>query len=88
MKLSNSVSWMKKSDSVGLLDQMSVVSKNPNYTREMLGFYLPPHLVKKKIMEDRLDIFNCIGEGAFGRVFKGQFTSVLLIFYYFSLQYK
>ncbi|CAD5121139.1 DgyrCDS9675 [Dimorphilus gyrociliatus] len=75
MKLSNSVSWMKKSDSVGLLDQMSVVSKNPNYMREMLGFYLPPHLAKKKIMEDRLDIFNCIGEGAFGRVFKGYLRS-------------
>lgn len=66
------ISWIQKQDRVHLLDNLNVVGKNPLYvgsdkiSAQLNGIqtmYIPRSSVK---------LMSVIGEGAFGKVFKGK----------------
>ena len=58
-------------DSVSLLENMTVISKNPAYYTHALDQVLLKELSQKLIAQDKLHLLEEIGEGAFGKVFKG-----------------
>ena len=58
-------------DSVSLLENMTVISKNPAYYTHALDQVLLKELGQKLIAQDKLHLLEEIGEGAFGKVFKG-----------------
>ena len=57
-------------DSVSLLENMTVISKNPAYYTHALDQVLLKELSQKLIAQDKLHLLDEIGEGAFGKVFK------------------
>ena len=65
-----------RQDSVMLLDNMTVVSKNPNYYTSELEAMTLAHLQTKAIPKDRIKLQEEIGEGAFGKVFRGRCSIV------------
>ncbi len=67
----NNVLILKFQDSVSLLENMTVVSKNPSYCTHDLDETLVAELNEKHIPYDKVKLLEEIGEGAFGKVFKG-----------------
>ena len=55
-----------------LLENMTVVSKNPNYYTSELEAMTLANLQTKAIPRDRIKLQEEIGEGAFGKVFRGR----------------
>ena len=56
---------------MSLLENMTVISKNPAYYTHGLDQVLLNELSQKLIAQDKLHLLEEIGEGAFGKVFKG-----------------
>lgn len=55
-----------------MLDHLTVVSKNPNYYTPDLEAPSLANLRTKLIPREHLKLLEEIGEGAFGKVFKGE----------------
>ena len=56
-----------------LLNKMRVLSKNPHYYSSELDSSFVNSLETMEICPDKLKLLEDIGEGAFGKVFKGGF---------------
>ena len=59
-------------DSMMLLDNMTVVSKNPNYYMPALEAASLANLRTKVLPRENLRLLEEVGEGAFGKVYRGQ----------------
>ena len=70
-KAESPVSWLQKHDRVMLLDNMTVISKNPSYYTAHDETFLS-NVREKLIPKDSIQLMEEIGEGAFGKVFKGE----------------
>jgi len=71
-KSESPITWLRRQDSVMLLENLSVVSKNPNYYTPDLEASSLANLRTKVIGRDRLKLCEEVGEGAFGKVYKGE----------------
>ena len=68
-------------DSVSLLENMTVITKNPAYYTHALDLGLLKALSQKLIAQDKLHLLEEIGEGAFGKVYKGNNFSGIYLCY-------
>ena len=72
-KNSNVVSWIQKQDQVHLLENMTVVGKNPIYLGIDVNSVQLKGIQTTYIPQGSLKLMDVIGEGAFGKVYKGRF---------------
>ena len=56
-----------------LLENMTVLSKNPSYYTEEFDVNFLANLKDKLIPKDKIQLMQDIGEGAFGKVYKGMY---------------
>ncbi|KAK2142276.1 hypothetical protein LSH36_978g00013 [Paralvinella palmiformis] len=71
-KYDSRVVFLQKQDSVSLLENMTVVSKNPTYCPHEMDDGLLTEMREKHVPRDKIRLLEEIGEGAFGKVFKGE----------------
>ena len=55
-----------------LLENMTVVSKNPSYYTSDIEAHALANLQTRIIPRDKLTLHEEVGEGAFGKVYKGE----------------
>lgn len=67
---------IKASDDVQLLDRMNAVNKNPTYLSSIHDGTLAQKLAVKEIPIEHVHILESVGEGAFGQVFRGQYSII------------
>ena len=70
-KSESPITWLHRQDSALLLEHMTVLSKNPNYYTPDIDGALLASIPASQIPRDRLRLLDEIGEGAFGKVYKG-----------------
>ncbi len=58
------------------MDNMTVISKNPNYVGSELAPFALANLQTRIIPRGKLTLHEEVGEGAFGKVFKGEYSPV------------
>ena len=75
------VAWLNKEPNRLLLDHMNVLSKNPNYFETSASDDGLDNINTKLIPRESLQIMEEIGEGAFGKVYKGKHLILCNIIY-------
>ena len=71
---------VKSNENEQLLDGLSVINKNPSYFTALDEITKGKQLQIKDIPKEQIQIYEVVGEGAFGQVYKGRsFNSCLTI---------
>ena len=86
-KTDSPISWLHRQDSALLLEHMSVLSKNPTYFTSDMDRALMASIHVKLIPRESVRLCEEIGEGAFGKVFKGRFYKQANLSFLYSTKF-